>query len=130
MPTGLEPFLERVELPAGTVLLHQGEAPDALFVVASGRLDVEAEMANGTRMRLSSMGPGVIAGEVAMYLGGPRTADVVAREPSVVLRLSRASLERIEAEDPALAVRVHRWLATTLAGRVSDALRAYEALQT
>ena len=48
--------------------------------------------------------------------------------PSVVLRLSRASIERMEAEEPELAAALHRRLAETLAERVSDALRAFDAL--
>ena len=47
-------------------------------------------------MRLRTVLPGVVVGEIAMYTGVPRTADVVAETPSVVLRLSRASIERME----------------------------------
>ena len=63
-----------------------------------------------------------------MYTGVPRTADVVTETPSVVLRLSKASIERLEAEEPELAAALHRWLASTLAERLSDTLRAYDAL--
>ena len=69
-------------------------------------------------MRLRTMHPGVVVGEVAMYTGVPRTADVVAETPSVVLRLSQESIARMEAEEPELAAALHRWLATTLAGAV------------
>jgi CRP-like cAMP-binding protein len=44
-----------------------------------------------------------------------RTADVVAETPSVILKLSKGSIERMEAEDHELAAALHRWLATTLA---------------
>jgi SulP family sulfate permease len=79
-------------------------------------------------MRLRSMRPGVVVGEVAWYTGIPRTADVVAEAPSVVLRLSRASIKRMEGEDPELAAALHRWLATTLADRLSDTMRAFDGL--
>ena len=42
----------------------------------------------------------------------------------MVLRLSRASIERIETDDPALAAALHRWLATTLSERLTDTQRA------
>jgi len=61
-------------------------------------------------------------------MGVPRTADVVAEPPSVVLRLSRASIEQMEAAEPQLAVTLHRWLATILAERLNDTLRAVDAL--
>ena len=79
-------------------------------------------------MRRSSMSPGVVVGEIGLYLGLPRTADVVAETPSVVLRLSRASLDEIERTDPELAAALHRWLAATLAGRLNDAMNAFDAL--
>jgi SulP family sulfate permease len=69
-----------------------------------------------------------MVGEVALYLGSPRTADVVAETPSVVLRLRRAVIDRMEAEEPELAAALHRRLAETLAERVRDSMRAYSAL--
>src|SRR5512132_29809 len=128
MPSGLRAHLELVELPDGTVLIHQGESPDDVYVLASGRLRVETVTERGTRMRLRTLRPGVVVGEVAMYSGVPRTADVVAETPSVVLKLSKDSIERIEAEDPVLAAALHRWLATTLAGRLGESLKAFDAL--
>ena len=79
-------------------------------------------------MRLSTVRPGVVVGEVALYTGVHRTADVVAETPCVVLRLSRASLERLQAEEPETAAALHRWLATTLAERLADSQRAFSAL--
>jgi SulP family sulfate permease len=69
-----------------------------------------------------------VVGEIALYAGVARTADVVAETPSVVLRLSRESIERLETEEPALAAALHRWLATTLAERLSDTRGALDAL--
>jgi SulP family sulfate permease len=110
------------------VLIRQGEPPDDLFVLESGQLAVELTTPEGTRMRLRSMRPGVVVGEVGLYTEVPRTADVVAETRSVVLRLSRASIEQMEAEDPELAAAMHRWLAKTLAERLSDSMRAFDAL--
>jgi sulfate permease, SulP family len=128
MPSGLLVYLERMELPDGTVLIRQGESPDDVFVLESGRLRVETVTERGTRMRLRTLRPGVVVGEIAMYSGDPRTADVVTEGPSVVLRLSKDSIERMEADDPELAAALHRWLATTLAGRLGDSLKAFDAL--
>jgi sulfate permease, SulP family len=128
MPSRLRAHLEQMELPDGTVLIHQGESPDDVYVLASGRLRVETVTERGTRMRLRTLRPGVVVGELAMYSGVPRTADVVAETPSVVLKLSKGSIERMEAEDPELAAALHRWLATTLAGRLGESLKAFDAL--
>jgi sulfate permease, SulP family len=128
MPPGLMAYLSRESLPAGTVLIRQDEPPDDVFVLESGRLQVEMVMHDGTRMRLRTVLPGVVVGEIALYTGVPRTADVVAETQSVVLRLSRASIERMERSEPELAAALHRWLATTVSERLTDTLRAFDAL--
>ena len=84
--------------------------------------------AEGTRLRLRTLRPGVVVGEIALYTGVARTADVVAEVPSVVLRISRASIERLEAEEPELAASLHRWLAAMLAERLTDTMRTFDVL--
>ena len=128
MPPGLRTYVERVELSEGTVLFRQDEPPDDVYVLESGRLSVEMVTGDGTRMRLRTVNPGVVVGEVAMYAGVARTADVVAETPSVVLRLSGAAIERMETEEPELAAALHRWLAGILSERLSDTLREFDAL--
>jgi SulP family sulfate permease len=128
MPAGLRPYLERVELPEGGVLIRQDEPPDDVYVVGSGRLSVEMETADGTRMRVRTVNAGVVVGEVAMYTGVARTADVVAETSGVVYRLSGAAIERMESEDPVLAAALHRWLAGILSDRLRDTLREFDAL--
>jgi SulP family sulfate permease len=128
MPPDLAVYLERESLPEGTALIRQAEPPDDVFVLESGRLSVETVTAAGTRMRLATIRPGVVVGEVAMYTGVPRTADVVAETPVVVLRLTAASIDRMEAEQPELAGAVHRWLARMLADRLTDTTKAFDAL--
>jgi SulP family sulfate permease len=128
LPTGLRTYLERESLPAGTLLIRQDEPPDDVFVLESGVLSVKMVTPEGTRMRLRTVRPGVVVGEVALYSGVPRTADVVAETPCVVLRLSRASIEQMEATESELAAALHRWLARTLAERLTDTLRAFDAI--
>jgi len=128
MPAGLSRYVERMELAGSAVLIRQDEPPEDVFVLERGRLLVEMQTPEGRRIRLRTVLPGVVVGEVAMYTGVPRTADVVAEEPSVVLRLRRSAIERMESEEPELAATLHRWLAGTLAERLTDTQRAVEAL--
>jgi sulfate permease, SulP family len=128
LPPHLESYLERMSIPEGTVLIRQGDPPEDMFVLESGRLRIEFVTPDGTRLRLNTVRPGVVVGEIALYTGVSRTADVVAETPSVVLRLSKTSLERLQTEEPETAAALHRWLATTLAGRLADSQRAFSAL--
>jgi SulP family sulfate permease len=128
LPPGFAAHLERVSVPEGTVLIHQDDPPGDIYVLESGRLGVETVTAEGSRIRLRTLRPGVVVGEITLYTGIPRTADVVAEAPSVVLRIGRESIERLEAEEPELAAALHRWLATTLAERLADTHGAVDAL--
>ena len=128
LPPGLGAHLERVSVPEGTVLIHQDDPPGDVYVLESGRLGVETSTVEGSRIRLRTLRPGVVVGEVTLYTGVARTADVVAEVPSVVLRIGRESIERLEAEEPELAAALHRWLATTLAERLTDTRGAVDAL--
>ena len=128
LPSHLLAYLERESLPEGTVLIRQDEPSEDVFVLESGRLRVDLQTPEGRRIRLRTVLPGVVVGEVAMYTGVPRTADVVAEEPSVVLRLRRSAIERMESEEPALAAALHRWFAGMLAERLTDSQRAVDAL--
>jgi SulP family sulfate permease len=128
LPPGLAAHLERVSVPQGEVLLHQDDPPGDVYVLESGRLGVQTTTSEGTRLRLRTLRPGVVVGEIALYTGVARTADVVAEAPSVVLRIDRESIERLEREQPELAAALHRWLATTLAERLTDTMRTFDVL--
>jgi SulP family sulfate permease len=128
LPPNLWAHLERMPLPEGSVLIRQDGPPEDVFVLESGRLQVEMHMVDGSRIRLRTVLPGGVVGEVSMYTGVSRTADVIAEESSVVLRLPLSEIERMESGDPELAAALHRWLAGMLAERLTDTQRAVDAL--
>ena len=128
VPSGLAPYLERVAVSEGAVVLRQEEPPGDIYVLAEGRLAVETVTPEGRRMRLRSLRPGVVVGELAFYTGAPRTADVVAKTSCVILRCSREQIARIEADDPVAAIVLHRWFAETLAGRLSETMQTTATL--
>jgi SulP family sulfate permease len=128
VPAGLAPYMERLAVSEGTVVLRQEEPPGDLYVLAEGRLAVETVTPEGRRVRLRILRPGVVVGELAFYTGAPRTAYVVAETPCVVLRCSREQIARIEADDPVVAIVLHRWFAETLAGRLSETMHTFDSL--
>jgi sulfate permease, SulP family len=128
LPAELAPSMERVAVSEGTVLLRQHEPAGDIYVLTEGRLAVETTTPEGTRVRLRTLRPGVVVGEIALYTGAPRTADVVAASPCVVLRCSREQIARLEADDPAVAVVLHRWFAGTIAGRLNETMHTFDTL--
>ena len=128
LPPGLAAHLERVSVPEGTVLLHQDDPPGDIYVLESGRLAWRPRRPRARGSGFGRSGRGSSWARSRSIRTSPRTADVVAEIPSVVLRINRASIERLEAEEPELAAALHRWLATTLAERLTDTLGAVDAL--
>lgn len=70
----------------GTYVITEGASPDDFFVLAAGALEVR-QRRDGHDEVIATLAPGAGFGEVGLLRGVPRTASVVAREPSVVLRV-------------------------------------------
>jgi MFS family permease len=77
--------LDRVEVPAGRVIINEGDESDRFFVIESGRVQVTA--ADGHALR--EEGPGEYFGEIGLLRDVPRTATITAVEPCVLLALPR-----------------------------------------
>jgi predicted acylesterase/phospholipase RssA/CRP-like cAMP-binding protein len=94
--------LAKVTLSAGDVVLRAGEPADALYVVAQGSLQATLRRDDGTEVAAGNLGPGEIAGELAILTGGGKYgATVSAVTGAVLVRVSRSSFERIAAANPA-----------------------------
>ena len=113
-------YCERVEIARGIAVIEQGTPSDDMYFIESGHAAVLIASDEGRSLRLAGVGPGAIVGEVAFYLGKPRTASVVAEEPIVAWRFTRAGLRRLQSELPGLAVRFHEGLAAMLAERLTS----------
>ena len=73
-------------------LWYQGDEGARLVIVASGLVKVVLGSENGDEVLLATLGPGETLGELALLDGAPRSASVVAVEPTTVLMLSRATV--------------------------------------
>jgi len=118
---GLRPHLDTVSLAPGEYLFRQADPGDSIYFVQTGRLTVALPVGEERTLRLRSFGAGTIVGEMGAYNCARRSADVVADEPTVVLRLALATLQRMESDDPALAARMHMFVARVLAARLAVA---------
>lgn len=84
--------LPRSHIKAGTLIVSEGDGGDSAFVLLAGRCEAFRKAdPPGTPPRILS--PGEIFGELALLLGGRRTASVRAVEDCVVLVLDREILE-------------------------------------
>jgi SulP family sulfate permease len=121
--------LEKREIAKGDYLICQGEEPDFIFFVESGRLTAQLEAPGQEPVRLETTRGGRSVGEIGYYLGIKRTASVVATEPSIVYYMSKQDLERIERTDPEAASLLHRVVVHVLGERVVHLTRVVDALE-
>lgn len=97
---------DEVDVPAGKVLMRQGENGTEMMVLVRGRVAVERD---GTR--LNTLGPGDFFGEIALLGSGPRTATVTAEEPASVLVITHRDFHSMMEEFPEIAAQVLNTLA-------------------
>ncbi|MFN8473984.1 MAG: SulP family inorganic anion transporter [Anaerolineae bacterium] len=121
-------YLDRLELPAGEYVVHQGAPSDELYLVESGELTALLERPDDEPLRLRTVGAGTPIGELGFYLGTPRTASVIAQQPTVLYRLTRARAEEINARDPEVAAVLHELVARILAERLVNSNTTVAAL--
>ena len=96
----LEEALTRLELVPGQVLIRQGDKADGLYIVLRGRLSVSLASDDEREQAVAEIGPGGVAGEIALLTGGPRSANVTATEPTGLVCLSREALDGWLASHP------------------------------
>ena len=118
-----------VQLAAGDVLFREGDPPDAIFFVGSGRVSAQLSRPDERRVqRLQGMGPGMAFGELALFDERPRSADVVAEGPATVWRLPVEALSEIEETHPGVTTDLLRGVARLLAGRLRRATEVVRLL--
>ena len=98
---------EIVDLEPGEVLIRQGDAADALFVVLAGELEVTRQSGE-SRLPVAVVGPGALQGEIAALEGGTRVATVAATRTAEVLRIPVGAMRQLLATGPDVAIAVIR----------------------
>lgn len=75
--------------PKSTVLIHEGDVGDALYIILSGRVKVYASNEEGKEVVIDFHGPGEYVGEMSLD-GSPRSASVMTVESTTCAIVNRA----------------------------------------
>ena len=114
----LSPYLRVLTVPAGELLIRDGDLDHRLFVIRRGAF--EASRPRGLNpLSFTQVGPGDIIGEIGFLEGLARTATVRATEAAEVYTLSRSEFERLIEENPRIACGLLRALLRSVHGVVS-----------
>lgn len=101
-------------LRRGDVLFTEGDEPDSLFVVISGRVAIANKSVDGRESVVALMEPGDLFGEMGLFDGLGRSAEARALEPSSIIEISYAPVQALYEERPAELWSVVRLLAARL----------------
>lgn len=82
-------------LRAGQWAQAEGDEETGLMVVIEGAVDLFCQAPGDREVRISHAGAGAALGQTMRFGGGPRLVTAVCAEPSLLLRVSDAGLERI-----------------------------------
>lgn len=94
---------QRRTLDKGELLFNVGDASDALYVVADGRIRIWAVSAAGAEVTLNVLTSGAIFGEIGMLDGGVRTAGASAMTATQLIIIARRTFFDALDRDPQLA---------------------------
>ncbi len=98
-----------LDRPAGRVLMRQGEIGTEAIVIVSGRAKVERD-----GVVVNEIGPGAVAGEMALLSRRPRVATVTLLTDAELLLLARREFTALMDEMPSVRAQVMECLAMRL----------------
>ena len=108
---------DEVDLPAGRVVMRQGDRGEELFILMRGTARVERDGRDPV-----TLGADDFFGEIALVDGGPRTATVTLSEDSELLVLGRRQFQQVMEEFPHVREQILEVLAQRVRLGEPDAL--------
>jgi small-conductance mechanosensitive channel len=110
----------------GETLIRAGDEGSSMFVVHNGRVAVQVADKGGPRT-VAVLSEGNFFGEMALFTGEPRTANVVALEETEVLEIGHAAMKHIFETNPSLAESISWTIAERQADLAAGSLQASQA---
>jgi CRP/FNR family transcriptional regulator, cyclic AMP receptor protein len=111
---------------ADKTVLQRDDPGIALYVILSGQVKVHNEAADGQEVLIAVLSAGGLFGELSLFDGKGRSADVTTLEPTELLVLPREALLECIRQSPQVAIN----LLATLAGRMRLANEIIQAFIT
>lgn len=104
---------------ADETVLARGAKGSHAYLVLSGEVQVHLGSVRRPGREVARFGPGQVFGEIGFLAGVPRTATVIATEPTELMSLERDGLSQALRFHPFIASRLYRNLARILGDRLA-----------
>jgi CRP-like cAMP-binding protein len=119
-------------LPAGALVIREGEPGNAFYFVASGQLRVFATDGLGRQTELAQLGEHAVFGEMALLSAQPRSASVACVSEVDLLEVGRQALAQLADELGPVAEALHGFTRERLLGNLmatSPLFRPFNRMQ-
>ena len=113
-PKALEGSSTTRAFPKNTVVIHENDPADSLFVIESGKVKVYCSDKNGKEFIMNTLGPGDYFGELALLDDSTRSASVRTVEKSEFRIVMKEDFAGVLEDHPGIT----QQLISNLAGRV------------
>ena len=112
----------------GELVIRAGDQGSSMFVVHNGR--VQVQVSDGGQQRpVAVLNEGAFFGEMALFTGEPRTANVVALEETEVLEIGHDAMKHLFETNPDLAESISWTIAERRAGLEASSQQATAVAQ-
>ena len=99
---------------AGTMIINQGDAGSAMYIVESGDVNIHLAGDESRRISLKDISRGEYFGELSLFDDLPRSASALATSDAVLLELQRGTLEDYLTHRPRAAMAILRTMSERL----------------
>jgi CRP-like cAMP-binding protein len=110
----------------GAELFRQGEDGRSAMIIETGRVEVRVE-SGARREAVATLGAYDVLGELALIDPGPRSATVVAMEPTTVYELMSSDFGRLREQRHPAAFKVMRGISRVVCSRIRNVNDRIEA---
>lgn len=98
------------EYEAGALICKEGDPARSCYLIATGSVEIRKQTPEGERV-LATLKAGAIVGQMALVDRSPRSATVLAAEPTIALELTRDVFEDLLRSSSSLALRFQEHIA-------------------
>ncbi len=113
-------YLDYKVYPKGEVLFEEGDPGDKIFFIVKGRVGLYRPDPFGNEVKVAVSEEGTPLGELSFFSSKLHSSKGVALKETKALILSKEGYEKLQKEDPQLAIKLLEALARVIAERLKE----------
>ncbi len=122
-------YLDCCEIPAGTVLWHEGDSSDSAAFVVEGKIEVKKETEfKDKHVIVGIYGEGSVVGELCLFSGDKRAVTATALTDVWLLKLQAERFDALLEEHPAVGAKLLKGMFLAVTRRLRKSFERLAAI--